>query len=391
MKTGTIGTKVRLQYVKIRDVSTKHEDENGAATYVAVLPAEEILKLSTDGNLRSYIPGHPGKKRNLVHKAIGNTIRGQPDRFSQLNSGFLIGASSIEVDDAKKTMLLSEPSINNGAQSQGEIRLYFEECERNSRAPEAFSIRCEISVEPDIAMRTDIAVARNTATKIQDISKAGKHGYFQDLGLSFKKVFPERKLATSETDVEEEFVDTRTLLQVLWALMPEELMPNNRRSIESRMKAYKNAAYCLQDFIAVHDNQSSDPDQKARYEYFVDMAGQAWKAYDHWKCHADWNGKRLIEKLKQAVREDGEIKEVSDGILFPILVALSQFVSKKNGHWKLEYPKLFNDEDMLLAARRQLYQHQGRPMLMGRSGSAYEALLLLTEMVSRMSAQMQSK
>jgi hypothetical protein len=40
-----------------------------------VLPAAEILKIGTDGNLRSYIPEHEGKKRNLVHKAIARTIR----------------------------------------------------------------------------------------------------------------------------------------------------------------------------------------------------------------------------------------------------------------------------------------------------------------------------
>jgi hypothetical protein len=51
------------------------------------------------------------------------------------------------------------------------------------------------------------------------------------------------------------------------------------------------------------------------------------------------------------------------------------------------YPKVFHDEDMLIAARRQLTQCGGRPMLMGRSGAAYEALMTLTEMAERYSAQ----
>ncbi len=50
--------------------------------------------------------------------------------------------------------------------------------------------------------------------------------------------------------------------------------------------------------------------------------------------------------------------------------------------WKIVYPKVFHDEDMLIAARRQLIQCGGRPMLMGRSGAAYEALMTLTEMAS---------
>ena len=40
---------------------------------------------------------------------------------------------------------------------------------------------------------------------------------------------------------------------------------------------------------------------------------------------------------------------------------------------------------MLIAARRQLSQCGGRPMLMGRSGATYEALILLTEMAERYS------
>src|SRR5436309_15357101 len=106
MTTDASGATVRLSYLKIRDVTTKDEEANGASTYIAVLPAPEILKIGTDGNLRSYIPAHEGKKRNLVHKAIAKTIKENFDRFSQLNSGFLIGASKIIVDDNKKIATL---------------------------------------------------------------------------------------------------------------------------------------------------------------------------------------------------------------------------------------------------------------------------------------------
>ena len=114
----TTGATVRLSYLKIRDVTTRDEEANGAPTYVVVLPAPEILKIGTDGNLRSYILAHAGKKRNLVHKGIAKTIRENPDRFSQLNSGCLIGASKIAVDDSKRIVTLKDEYVNNGAQSQ---------------------------------------------------------------------------------------------------------------------------------------------------------------------------------------------------------------------------------------------------------------------------------
>ena len=123
------------------------------------------------------------------------------------------------------------------------------------------------------------------------------------------------------------------------------------------------------------------------------MAGRAWREHQRWKTHELWNDKRLIERLRQAVRgDDGIIKEISDGIVFPILSALSRFVKKAKSRahprprWNIIYPRVFH-EDMLIAARRQLSQCDGRPMLMGRSGAAYEALLILTEMAERYSEQ----
>jgi hypothetical protein len=276
--------------------------------------------------------------------------------------------------------------VNNGAQSQGEIRRYMDECEKRREPPVDFAIRCELSIEPDESTRTHIAVARNTATRIEGISIAGKHGYFEDVNASFKKVHPNLELARSETNVEEHFVDTRLLLQVLWAMMPQELAPEHRRSIEARMRAYKNAAYCLQDFIEIVDKRGDDGNA-ARYDYFIDMAGTAWKEYERWKSHPHWNDKRLLERLRQAVRDEGgDIKEISDGIVFPILSALSRFVKRsKSGTWKIVYPAVFQDDDLLLAARRQLKECDGRPMLMGRSGGAYEALMTLAEMADRYS------
>ena len=38
-------------------------------------------------------------------------------------------------------------------------------------------------------------------------------------------MFPKKQLSKSETDIGEEFVDTLRVLQVLWALMPENLLP----------------------------------------------------------------------------------------------------------------------------------------------------------------------
>jgi len=377
--------RVTLHYSILRNVTTTEEAENGAATYSVVLPASEILKVGTDDNLRDYIPAHSKKQRSMVHRAIASTIRNERDRFSQMNSGFLIGASSAEVDDKNRIITLGSASVNNGAQSQGEIRMYFEECDAASIDPEDFSVRAEISVEPDRSTRIKIAIARNTATKVQDISKAGKQGYFDDVAEHFAREHPDLQIAKSETEVGEHLIDPRLLLQILWALMPDELAPKNRQTVDARIRSYKNAAACLTDFIKIHDKHRVDAEAKRQYQYFLDMAGTAWNLYSHWRAAEVWSSKRLRSDAQQAVRDDdGSIRKVHDGVIFPILAALSKFVrfEKVTKRWIYRQPSVFQDEMMASAARRQLSAHEGKPMHMGRSSSAYEALRIMTEMAS---------
>lgn len=374
---------VRLNYTTIRNISTPEEIKNGALTYSAVLDAKEILKLGTEGNLRTYIPEHNRKKRSMVHRSIEKTIRDECDRFSQLNSGFLIGASKAKLNDVEKNILIWDASINNGAQSQGEIKLYYDECSEIGDEPNQFNVRAEISIDPDSAMRTKIAIARNTATKVQGISSAGAQGYFDELAEVFSKENPGYRLAKKETDYGEEVVDTRQVLQILWALIPDELAPASRRSVTARMRSYMNAASCLDDFTAVCDNRKTDPESQRRYQYFLDMVGSAWKLYEQWRTHPEWEKLRLREDAKQVKRSaNGKVEKVADGVLFPIIAALSKFVrfDTLEGRWKYSAPSIFPDKMMAKAARSQLSAHDGKPMLMGRSSSAYEALHNLTEM-----------
>jgi hypothetical protein len=92
--------------------------------------------------------------------------------------------------------------------------------------------------------------------------------------------------------------------------------------MEARMRAYKNATYCLQDFMEIVDTKATDRSNLARYRYFVDMAGPAWNEYTRWKMHELWNDKRLMERLRQAVRGDVEEKYVDTRLLLQILWAM---------------------------------------------------------------------
>src|SRR5713101_7224084 len=144
---------VQLSYQLIRNTTSPDEKITGVNSYVANVSALEILKLDTKENLRAYIAEHNPKKRNKVHEAIRDTIDTIPVRFITRNSGFAIAALGAEVDDAKKVIRLTEPSIINGAQSQGEIRQWVQEtfsAESLDYLDEPpFFVRVEIIVDPD--------------------------------------------------------------------------------------------------------------------------------------------------------------------------------------------------------------------------------------------------
>ena len=386
---------VRLRYETIRNLTSPEEKSNGARSYFANVPVSEILKLDTAQNLRGYIPEHPGKKRSQTHMAIGTTLRDHSDRFIQLSSGITVSAAEIAVDDEKKVVTVTHGSIINGAQTQGEIRILLGELGEAVETVD-FHARVEFLVDPDSEFVVQTAIARNTSTNIQRLSMAGKKKSLDDLNDAFQKVYPDLELSKSETDTGDKYVDTMRLLQVLWALMPDELMTmgqiKRKSGTEARLKSYKNRAYCLLDFEAdVSAAAAAEPDEgaKARHKYFVDMAGRGWKEYLKWRHHERWSGKYLKVSTR-AVRRNDDGLTVADGVIFPILAAMSHFVTPHttSGRWHLTIPEIFDDGEMIDAARDQLSAHDGNPMLMGRDVAVYDALALLPKMVIRLNSRM---
>lgn len=387
--------RVALSYETIRNMTSPEEKANGSRSYFANMRLSELLKLDTAENLRGYIPDHPGKHRTQAHKAIEQTLKEKIDRFIQLSSGITVAATDIEVDDAKKVLTVTKGSIIDGAQTQGEIRNHLSELQEMGEPEPNYHARVEFMIDPDSGFIVDTAIARNTSTNIQRISMAGKKRYFDELNSAFRKVYPRLELSKKETDTGDQYVDTIRLLQVLWALMPEKLLPAGKRSTaDARLKSYKNKALCLVDFErdVIDKDNSLDMAVKAaaaeRYEYMVDMAGVAWKQYMKWRHHPDWAGRRLKESTR-AVRRTKDGYTVADGVVFPIIAAMAQFVAKNaSGKFGLLIPGVFDEKDIIDAARDQLTAHQGNPMAMGRNAAVYEALTMLTRMVNRVSGRL---
>ncbi|MBI2295274.1 MAG: AIPR family protein [Betaproteobacteria bacterium] len=344
------------------------------------LSAFEILKLGTKANLRGYLAEYDPKKRNRVHDAIRSTIEEIPQRFITRNSGFVIGATQIEVDDNKKLLRLKEPSILNGAQSQGEIKrwvvdTYGDELpDDDEEAP--FFVRAEIIVDPDANEVVETAIARNTATPVKSISQAGARGHLEELEASIKKRRPDINIRKKETD--EDVYDTRKILQYTRLLMPFSVSKND--SAAEKLRAYKNPEQCLTNFSEWYETKKSDLVARAKYEFTVQIAPYAIEEYEYWEHHDGWNGHNVWADTKKggrACRRDKarKIVWVSPGLVFPILGAMSDFVEEKSpGHWGISKPRLFKPRDMIAQAVEQFRNKDSDPMQMGRDAGVYDAL-----------------
>lgn len=386
---------VSLHYQLIRTTTSPDEVQTGVKSFVVNLPAFEILKLDTKDNLRAYIADYSPKKRNSVHDAIRDTILQEPERFITRNSGFVITASGIDVDDTKKIVKLREPSIINGAQSQGEVKQFIgeqfpDETDRDSLNP-PFYVRAEIIVDPDESEVTETAIARNTATPVKSISQAGARGYLDELEKSIQKVLPDTKIRKRETDVE--VYDTRRILQYTRLLMPAQVSGND--SASERLRAYKNPEQCLTDFSDWCAKKDNDPSAERKYHFTIQIAPHAIQEYAFWETNEAWNGLHLWEDTKKggrACRRDNKNKIiwVSPGLVFPILGAMSEFVTCTafNTKWRINKPKEFKPDEMIKRAVSQFRAHGSDPMAMGRSEAAYDALRIYPQILVQVMREM---
>lgn len=381
------GRETRISYQLIRNVTSPEEKENGVQTYVANIPAIELKKLGTEDNLRTYIPEHSAKRRNAVHKAIERTIIEEPSRFINRNSGVTIACSKASVNDGASIIAMTGASIINGAQTQGEILRYIAELTEGDEEPD-FNVRAEIIVDPEHSSIVETAIARNTATRVQDISQAGARGHLNDLRDVMKSELGVNiRMSETDTDV----VETMQVLQYARLLMPSSVSGNN--SSAELLRPYKNRAQCLEDFSEwwLAKDKALSPTERetaqAKYDFVIQMAPKAWREYAYWENHSGWNNIYIWEQTQKGgrvVRRDkkNKIVWVSPGIVFPVMKAMAAFVQQDDdANWELKKPSLFKPDDMIRRAVAQFRAHDSNPMDMGRSESAYEALLTYPETI----------
>jgi AIPR protein len=371
-----------LKYHTCRNITAPEDDAQDRKIYSGHAPVTAVLDLEDNENVREYLVDARGKQKKsptLVHQAIRKTLKDEPDRFSVLNGGMVIVARSARVEDKEKVIYLDRPSIINGSQTQGELKRFFEK--QPDYSDPIPSIKYELIVTDDDDLIAEISIARNFQNDVRAISIAGRRGQLDKLEASMQTLDSNIKLRKSESDLDGEFLDTEKLIQVIFAVLPVEIMKkiDSQSEIESKVFTYSQKMRCLKLFQKIVEHGPADV-----YQSFLDLAHHGWKLYQKWKEHQGFRG----TGIRSIERQDGDIVEVPDGIIFPIVAAHSAFIRKVSAGkgWQIVYPSRFQDSD-LIAAAKQAYMEiaKSNPQTMGKSKACYSTLTQITEIYARLS------
>jgi hypothetical protein len=369
-----------LQYRVCRNISSPEDEAAGRRVYSGQAAASAVLELEDDENVREYLVDAAGKQKQsptLVHQAIRKTLRDHPDQFNILNGGMVIVARGGRADDAKKVLMLDSPSIINGSQTQGELRRFFAD---GISVESGFdpSIKFELIVTDDSDLIAEVSIARNFQNDVRAISIAGRRGQLDELEEAMQRMHPHTMLRKSESDIvvdEGRYLDTEKLIQVTFALLPEEVLSQiDRLDASNKVFTYSQKTRCLKLFQRIVE------DGGQVYDAFIQLAPIAWNLYEHWKSHQGFKGTRI----RSITREDGKIIEVPDGVIFPIIAAHAEFVTKVKGVWDVRKPTVFTDDELIEAAKQaymEIADHN--PQTMGKSKACYSTLAQITSIYAR--------
>lgn len=382
---------VPFPFHSFRNITGPEDVEGGRKIFVGLAPATSFLDLSTDENVRDYLLDAEGKKRRRptqVNREIRETLDTRPDAFSVLNGGIVMVAHDYEIEESAKRLMLLNPSIINGSQTQGVLRDFYESLQNDGVQAPPVHCKFELVVCDDESLIADISIARNFQNDVAALSIAGRRGQLEELESSIQRAVPEAKLRKSETQLSDEYISTERLLQVITALIPEQLWPKSaERENPNKVYTYSMKAKCLKDFqrlwqYAKNPGNEEHAQAKQLYQFFLDIAPQGYELHEKWKAHQGFQGTGL-----HSIQRDGRtVVEVPDGIVFPILASLSAFAAKTKAGWKILPPKSFRDEELIRAAKA-VYQSvaNSNPWVMGKSRACYASLYQITSIYKRLS------
>jgi hypothetical protein len=355
-----------LKYLSLRKVK-----ERPFEIYETRVPVTSVIGIPNDENVREYLMNIEGRKKRKtqVHRDIEDTLRNRADMFDLLNSGITIVTSGIKIDNRECIVDIgANASVINGAQTKGVIE---DLCREGVDLTMAF-VRLEIIVCDEEDVIADISIARNSQNEVLPISIAGRKGVFDELEERLRMCNSRFQLRKSETDLGDEFLETERLLQVVASMVPTEL---GIKHGYNRVDAYGKKTKWIKMFVKIHD--STEPALREIYQFHLDVAYDAMCLYERWKVNQAFKGCGLW----CITRDKGEIIEVPDGVIFPIISAYSNFCRKgDDGKWRIIVPANMQEKKLVDAACRAYAEIANRnPNTMGKKPACYSSISSITE------------
>jgi hypothetical protein len=359
------------------------EDKNATrSVYAGVATVDQVVDINTSENVRGYIAATGNETK--VHRAIKDSLVNNPADFHVLNGGLTIVAEDSTWDEVSRQLVLVNPSLINGGQTQGVIKDFLKEraarlaADPDQEVPPLPSVHFQLIVTKDKTLIADISIARNSQNSVKAISIVGGKGQLDELAEAIKPTGLTLQVSEDQNIKSGIYLPTEKLIQVIMALVPDEIKVPGRTSKDSTNKAYcySQKSACLLNFSSAQAAKDTDPQSKELYQFCLDIATPAWGLYTKWQKHQGFSGSRLhaIERNKS-----GEIVEVPDGILFPIIAAHACFIKKDSkGKWVMTVPEKA-DKDLIEAAKA-VYQSMANsdPNKMGKSKDCYSLLAVMS-------------
>ena len=366
---------VYCRYEVLRNISTQQQKDSNLHVYVGVIRSDQLLEIPDDENVRRFL----GKETSLsgkVQKDIYDSLEERSDLFSVLNGGVTMVARALKSDNQKNQLMLINPSIINGSQTRGVLKIYHQNPD-NPPVP----VTVEIIVTTDDDTIAEISIARNVQTKVKDFSIAGRRGAYKDINKVLESSTLPYRIVEDESD--NDGLQPSLLLKLLFLFMPQELwrehLPRvayDKRPIYSSSSKWQNVYY---DEIFV---KQKDQDQGAKilYDYMLQASKIVLPIYFEWQKSVDWKSRKQYTGILKD--DDGEIIRVSNGWLFPILSAYSVWMKKdENSNWFIDYPEGFSKKG-LISFVRQFYTEDVNAL--GKNKAVYSSIESLCRSGSRL-------
>ena len=346
----------KLNTLVVKNTTSPDEKSNGSMNYVLITTVSEILDMNIIKNLRiGYGNEKSSKRKKPIHKEIEDSFVDEPTRFIQRHTGFAVLCDSIKLgspgDYGKNAVTLEKASLINGAQTQQVLSDILKDYDLgDTNYYKKRNIRVEVIVEKNIEEQHIISVARNSTINVEDVSRFGGMGVFNDLNTSMTKHNSDWVVGMSETSTD---LAPQTILQVTRLFVSDELQDRYEHQ-KNIVKSYRNKAIVLKDFADMWDKQKeekkSDPNYELDiYNFNIEFAPIAWEEYltwinddiwiKYWKKSKSENSRRLGRFSKSE-----NTFTLSWAVICPTLYGLKDFVQEDSNGWAIKYPKSFDKE-----------------------------------------------